>query len=109
MFDNSFQHSDTYFTALQLLRIFADEIRSACGPIERLRAWVTEFPEPSPELRARPKPTDFNPDSAAERKAAWDKLMTQHATAEKGLLERIEKLSDEITGLRDGVRSHDPH
>ena len=103
MFDTSFQLSNTYFTALQLFRIFADEIRSATPQIQTLGDWVLKFPEPTHTRSSNGRQAVVDTEASEARKEIWAQIMEKHTIDKELLLERIRKKSDEIISLRDGV------
>ena len=90
MFDDSFKLSETYFTTMQLLRMFADTIRQA-GPL---------FDEVIERL-AKDEPTERKAELAGHIRNDMKEIYNE---AKERLLVRIDEKIKEIDYLRSGVR-----
>ncbi len=95
LFDDSFQRSRLYFTVLETLRVG--------------RVWVTEMVEDWDRLHKQwtreVRPGEIF-DEADWRAAedGWDAVGQMLQAKAKLLRDRIDRKSDEVKGLRDGVR-----
>jgi hypothetical protein len=100
MFDDSFEVSRSYFTILQLLRIFSDSIHQS---VEDLRQMKNKFSYKFPtgelyEVKLLSLPT------RQIIAANWEKVLSFQQQTGTELLSRIEKKTEEVKSLRDGVR-----
>lgn len=99
MFDLSFDRSGTYFTVLQALRVFTDTITEAHNSIEIMKQrWSWRFPG-----RSSTNTTHFDKMTQEILNQNWEKLIAEHWRLERGLLDYIDKKSNEVKSLRDGV------
>ena len=104
MFDDSFQRSASYFTILQILRIFSDAIRESVADTKSMkRQWLRHYAARSSGDRRR-----FSKSAAKVLARNWDVLESHHEFLAAQLLSRIEKKTEEVTSLRDGVRIYHP-
>ena len=107
MFDNnSFSRSELYFTTLQILRISSEWIRGGIEDLESLagasvwryrglEAWGYGV------KRSRPESTTANVSRVLEQN--WENVISHQKSLGKPLLDRIEKKTEEVKSLRDGV------
>jgi hypothetical protein len=107
MFDNDpFPRSELYFTILQRLRISADWISESLKDLESLaeasqimcEEGVTKSPD---ERRGRQDPVTVSVRTVLEQN--WKNIISHQKSLAKPLLERIEKKTEEVKSLRDGV------
>ncbi|KAF2802242.1 uncharacterized protein BDZ99DRAFT_401745 [Mytilinidion resinicola] len=116
MFDSSLDRSKQYFIVLQLLRIMGEWISGALKDLEQQKGgWLQDqeyrkyamiaFHER--ELRADPSRgvPELDEIDLEEKviSANWEALITYQRRHEKLLLDRIDKKTEEIKSLRDGV------
>lgn len=103
MFDSEFQVSETYFSVLQMLRIFNDWIEETeaewpniYGRVMRSYQWMTEE-------RAHGPPTSHIIIRREELKKNIREIETNLKSLAARLKTRIEKKRTEVESLRDGV------
>jgi hypothetical protein len=100
IFDDSFEISENYFTILQILRIFAGYIQES---MDHLRAMQSEFLSwhPTGSLSH-----SYRLSLAARRVLAqnWQTVVDLQSEIGKRLLARIDRKTEEVKSLRDGVR-----
>ncbi|KAK8050806.1 hypothetical protein PG994_012536 [Apiospora phragmitis] len=93
MFESSsnskFEHSETYFFVIELLRIASDWITEAVADLGTLRAWTDRSYGPE--------------DITALIEAKWREILDVAKKHEADLLARIEKKRLEVYSLRDGL------
>lgn len=103
MFDTSFKRSQVYFRTLEMLRIFAENIRETGRDLQEMNPdrLLQRF------FRAkRSKLKDFLPQDPMEDAALWKNWQTLsdfQRKIEDRLLRRIAEKTEEIRSLRDGV------
>ncbi|KXX77813.1 hypothetical protein MMYC01_205953 [Madurella mycetomatis] len=103
MFDTSFVRSRLYFKTLEMLRIFADNIRETGRDLQEMdpeRLLQGSFRHAGYDVRY------FLKDDPAQDKALWENweiLSNFQQKAEDGLLRRIAEKTEEIKSLRDGL------
>jgi hypothetical protein len=97
MFDIEFKRSKQYFTILQMLRIFHDWISMSIDSFKHsvdflLLPWSHGY--------------EYNLNASSRRmvRSNWEALLTCQEEIAKPLLDRIEKKTEEVKSLRDGVR-----
>ncbi|KAK5998073.1 hypothetical protein PT974_00445 [Cladobotryum mycophilum] len=101
MFDtNELERSELYFTVLQILRIFSESIRAAPDYLTTLSTHVR-----SPVLNDCwfEKDSPRTPDVHRVLNYNWQIVLSKQESAAKRLLERIERKTDEVKSLRDGL------
>jgi hypothetical protein len=101
MFDESFEISKDYFTVLQLLRIFAECIQQS---MDDLRAMQSEFFSQYPTGNL----SHCRHLSLAARRVLaqnWETVVDSQGEIGKRLLVRIDRKTEEVKSLRDGVRT----
>jgi hypothetical protein len=106
MFDNDpFPRSELYFTILQLLRISADWISESLTDLESLartsQRFCEKFTKPPDERWGRQDPVTVS--VCTVLKQNWENIISNQKSLAKPLLERIEKKTEEVKSLRDGV------
>jgi len=101
MFDETFRHSDSYFTALQLLRIFEEEARGVQECLSSLGIWITHPPTHVTSLSATGQA-----ELLEKNNSVWQAFMMEYDEAQKALLSQIERRSNEIRNLRDSVSTN---
>jgi hypothetical protein len=109
MFDNnSFSRSELYFTILQLLRISSEWIRGGMEDLESLveaSLWYYELPYVGNRAKRSPDdPTTSNVSRVLQQN--WKNVISHQKNLCKPLLDRIEKKTEEVKSLRDGVSSN---
>jgi hypothetical protein len=106
MFDNnSFTRSELYFATLQLLRISSEWIRGSMEDLESL-AQGTEIYLFEIQAYLRPERDDHDPTTANVARVLrqnWKNVLAHQKRLGKPLLDRIEKKTEEVKSLRDGV------
>jgi len=106
MFDSSFERSHTYFTVLQLLRIFTESIEETAPFFSFMvthwtDTWArTKTVKPKSEWHYR-----FDEATYKIIMHNWEIVRSTHKLAMERLLERIGKKTEEVKSLRDGVSS----
>ncbi|RYP78767.1 hypothetical protein DL771_000434 [Monosporascus sp. 5C6A] len=107
MFDGSFQRSKLYFETLQILRIFADNIRFTGNDLEDIGHHFTGPPKYIAEyLLQLPYAGPYATIVAQEVEALqanWNIVTKFHHETEQRLLQRIEEKAEEVKSLRDGL------
>jgi hypothetical protein len=108
MFDNElFATSELYFTILQLLRIASDWIREGMEDLENLAGQSQVFIDFHFTLARRggevPATVDVSEVVSEVIERNWENVVSHQKSLAKPLLERIEKKSEEVKSLRDGV------
>ncbi|KAH6850577.1 hypothetical protein B0I37DRAFT_117046 [Chaetomium sp. MPI-CAGE-AT-0009] len=100
MLDDSLAHSKLYFQLLHLLRIMPLWIRETKYDLERLRN------ECNATISNPIQGSDHHPSlqSAKLVRHNWDEILSHFHALESELGRRIDAKTDEIRGLRDGVR-----
>ncbi|KAN0102633.1 hypothetical protein V8E51_010946 [Hyaloscypha variabilis] len=106
MFDNDpFPRSDLYFTVLQLLRISADWISESLKDLESLaeasQIMCEIFTKSPDKRRGRQDPVTVSVRTVLEQN--WKNVISHQKSLAKPLLERIEKKTEEVKSLRDGL------
>lgn len=115
MYDTyNLQRADIYFEVLQVLRIFSYAIRSSPAHRASLTDIVNINHEEcgivDPQLWARmfgiviQKSADFARDVHEVFAYNWKVVISRYDAAAKSLLERVERKTEKIKSLRDGVR-----
>lgn len=103
MFDRSFERSNTYFTVLQLLRIFNEAIQETADP---MKEFVNQWQNKQTFTRSQ-HGDDWNYRFSEETQTIlmknWEIVLSQHQKASKVLIDRIDKKNEELKSLRDGV------
>jgi hypothetical protein len=96
MFDIEFKRSKQYFTILQMLRIFHDWISFSIDSFKHSVDYLLlpEYHEYEHNLNAS---------SRQMVRSNWEALLAYHEEIAKPLLDRIEKKTEEVKSLRDGV------
>lgn len=102
MLDGSLSQSKMYFQLLQLLRIIPLWIRETRYDLEKLRHDCNSVVG---------RPIQGVSDQSLLRTASlvrqnWDEMMDRFRAHENELQKRIDAKTDELRGLRDGVRKH---
>jgi hypothetical protein len=107
MFDNnSFSRSELYFTTLQLLRISSEWIRGGMEDLESVAeasVWDYNLPYGNRVKRSPDDPTTLNICRVLQQN--WKNVISHQKGLGKPLLHRIEKKTEEVKSLRDGVCS----
>jgi hypothetical protein len=105
MFDKDpFPTSELYFTILQLLRLASDWIRGSLEDLETLaESWdfyryFTKLPAKRNGLQ---DPVTVNVTKVLKKN--WKNVISHQKSLAKPLLDRIEKKTEEVKSLRDGV------
>lgn len=99
MFDNSFERSASYFTVLQISRKFSDTIR---GSLDDLRAMRKKWDDWKFDSNKAGGAHPFR-ESRPILTSNWDTVVSYHNMLVEQLLSRIEKKTEEVKSLRDGV------
>jgi hypothetical protein len=105
MFDNSsFTRSEFYFTTLQLLRISFEWIRGSMEDLQNLAeasATCSDFPHYRTPIRSEDDSTSMNVSRVLKQN--WKSVLSHQKSLSEALLDRIEKKTEEVKGLQDGV------
>jgi len=101
MFDDSFKRSASYFTVLQMLRIFSDTIHESTTDLEAMKVeWLKgDFPGSPP----RSESSDFGKEVKRILSSNWDTVTSHQKRIARELIDRIERKTEEAKSLRDGV------
>ncbi|KAI1418322.1 hypothetical protein F5Y13DRAFT_176437 [Hypoxylon sp. FL1857] len=97
MFDNSFELSKLYFTVLQLLRIVTEWVEESVNDLNDLRERY------GARKRFLIEILNMDPDDLASTEKNWDTVITIMDSRAKRLLDRINKKTEEVKSLRDGL------
>jgi hypothetical protein len=108
MFDNSsFSRSELYFTTLQLLRISSEWIRGGMEDLESLaEASACHYISLSDGHHVKKSYTDHTIHHVTNVLLQnWKNVISHQKLLCKPLLDRIERKTEEVKSLRDGVSS----
>jgi hypothetical protein len=100
MMSNLSDSSVSYFKVLKILGIFATSVKSAPAYLEELIPWVRN---PFVEDVWFEKTYPHTASSKAILKFNWDIVKTRQKEAADKILKRLERTTNEVQGLMDGV------
>lgn len=102
MFDNDpFQRSKLYFTIIQLLRIASDWIRESMEDLKSLSEHTNHLAKLQSFRDSRSSLVTASSGKILEQN--WKKVIAYQRSIGKPLLDRIERKTEGVKSLRDGV------
>jgi hypothetical protein len=104
MFDRSFERSSTYFTVLQLLRIFNEAIQETADPMKEIVSQWHNEQTFTKSVHGDDWNHRFSVDTQTILRKNWEIVLSHHQKALQVLVDRIDKKNEELKSLRDGVR-----